>query len=1132
MSILISRRFGPLFAAQAIGAFNDNMFKNALVVLLLFGAAGEWSGVLVAFSGALFVAPYIFLGAWSGALADSSERSSLVRKTKILEVTLMAIGVLGFYLDSILLLMSVLFGLGIQSTLFSPMKYSLLPDHLKADELVLGNGWLEAGTFGGILLGTIAGGGLMAAGFAGWQIAGFGLVLSIVGYLFSTLIPSAPIASHAAIPSPFSGAVRRTMALLGEARGDKMIWHCILGIGWFWTVGAIVLTAFPVMVREEIGAGAGAITLMLAIFAIGTAIGSIMAHKISRNKASGHLSALSLLGIAVFAIDFSLAARSSPSFAWETFNISGFRMLVDLMFLAIAGGILSVPLYAMMQERAKEGRRSSIVAANNIMNAVMMVAGAIVFALLHALGMGASIILTWTGIVTLMTVPMAFYAWPPREMMKKIFRGYFRFFHKVQIRGLENIPSEGRIMFTPNHISFADGVLIASHLPKGMDPLFAVFTGTVSHSLMRPFLSMVDVLPIEPARPQTLRGMVKALREKRPLVIFPEGRLTVTGGLMKIYDGSAVAAHASDATIIPVRIDGFEGHPLSRTGHLFPRRWFPKITLTFLPPEKLTAPKGVRPRVRRAALGNGLRAIMEKAAALGRPTGGNLWSAMLDSMDRNGQERLAEEADRVALTPKKLRVGVHAIGHLLLRDGMRDLRKERIGLLLPNTRAAVVAFWTVQAWNGVCAMLNFSAGSTALISATRTAEVKRILTARAFVKKANLQDRILELENHGLEILYLEDIGKKIGFREKFKGIFNNPRKLPGCLTALESAAVILFTSGSEGEPKGVMLSHKNILTNTNQMRALFDFTPADRVLNAMPVFHAFGLVGGTILPMLCGTRLLLHPSPLHFRMIPELCYDMQATIIFATDTFLGGWARSANPRDFGSVRLAFAGAERLRPETVRLYSEKFGVRVLEGYGATECSPVISVNTPADHRAGTVGRLMPGMSYRIEEIPGLPRPEDMKENNCFGRLFVGGNNVMMGYIMPNKPGVLVPPTECMHDTGDVVTIDSEGFLTIRGRVKRFAKIAGEMVPMGNGEEIAHILRPANRHAVDRVADPKKGERLILLTDSDVSVAELLAEARKKGIPELFVPRDIIRGEVPLLPTGKVDYPSVAKILAS
>ena len=443
-------------------------------------------------------------------------------------------------------------------------------------------------------------------------------------------------------------------------------------------------------------------------------------------------------------------------------------------------------------------------------------------------------------------------------------------------------------------------------------------------------------------------------------------------------------------------------------------------------------------------------------------------------------------------------------------------------MLLPTSRAALVTFFGLQAYKRVPAMLNFSTGPASAVAACRGAEIRLIVTAHKFIEKANLQALVAALEPHAT-ILYLEDVKPEIGLLARLTALMRALLARPNHDAArANDPAVVLFTSGSEGSPKGVVLSHRNLLANRHQLASVVDISPRDIVFNALPVFHSFGLTGGLLMPLLAGLRTFLYPSPLHYRTVPEIVYGVNATIMFGTDTFLAGYARAADNYDFYSVRYIFAGAERVKPETRRVWFEKFGIRILEGYGTTETSPALAVNTPMHFKAGTVGRLLPGIQHRLQPVEGI---------DAGGRLFVHGPNVMLGYLRAEKPGVLEPPPEGWYDTGDIVDFDAEGFVTIKGRAKRFAKIAGEMVPLGAVEDFVAKLWPESQHAVVAVPDPKRGEQLVLITEhADASRAALATGARDAGLPEIFVPRSIVPvPHVPILGTGKIDYVSAGQM---
>lgn len=482
----------------------------------------------------------------------------------------------------------------------------------------------------------------------------------------------------------------------------------------------------------------------------------------------------------------------------------------------------------------------------------------------------------------------------------------------------------------------------------------------------------------------------------------------------------------------------------------------------------------------------------------------------------NGKPVL-EDAVGGAITYSRILAGAAILGRKLARFTSKG---EYVAILLPNANAVVVTFLALQSSGRIPAMLNYTAGPAVCVSACQTVKAKLVIASRAFVEKAELHGLVAALEQSGLKILWLEDVGKTINAFDKAWGYLWRNRAI--ATTRSDDPALVLFTSGSEGLPKGVVLSHQNILANCAQIEKRVDFSPADKLFNALPVFHSLGLTGGMILPLVNGVRLYLYPSPLHYKIIPQAVAKTKATILFGTDTFLTGYAKTAKDTDFASVRLVVAGAEAVRHDTHETWKKRFDTLVLEGFGMTEASPVVAVNAPQTNRIGSVGQLLPGIHHRLEPVEGIEGG---------GKLWLKGPNVMLGYMFADNPGVLVPPEDGWHDSGDIVDLDDEGFVTIRGRVKRFAKIAGEMVSLGAVEMIAQNLWPEDNHAVVSVPDRRKGERVVLITTAEEATRDRIADASKRsGYPELWIPNSIIHvGEVPVLGTGKTDYQTARKV---
>jgi len=498
-----------------------------------------------------------------------------------------------------------------------------------------------------------------------------------------------------------------------------------------------------------------------------------------------------------------------------------------------------------------------------------------------------------------------------------------------------------------------------------------------------------------------------------------------------------------------------------------------------------------------------------------------VFHALVDARAKFGGSRAALiDGDETAITYDRLVQGALALGHALKKGTAPG---EAVGIMLPTGAAAVIAFFAVSAYGRVPAMLNFTSGSSGIASALRTAKIKRVVTAHRFVEIGKFESLIADIEKD-VEIVYLEDVRENLSIIDKAFAAVGSvlPRVISS--RALDRApAVILFTSGTEGEPKGVALSHENLLANMEQVRAHIALYPETDVLfNPLPTFHCFGLTVGALLPIYIGVKAVLHPTPLQPREIVRRIRESGATILLSTDTFISQYARAGDQGDLNSLRLAVCGAERLRDETRALLRKKYSIELLEGYGVTEASPVIAANQIGANRAGTVGKLMAGMEHRLDPVEGIPNA---------GRLFVKGPNVMLGYIKSDNPGVVVAPDGGWHDTGDVVSVDDEGFIAIKGRLKRFAKIGGETVSLAVVESCASALWPDFSHAAVAVAaEGRKGEQIILVTTNpEAQRTDLVGWAHNHGVPEIAVPRRIVHVDsVPVLGTGKTDYVKVQK----
>lgn len=1143
-SLMTTRRFLPLFLCQFLAAFNDNILRTAISSYITFRAFDLPENIrelVITLAIGLFMLPFLFSSATAGQLADKYDKAKMIRWLRLINIPVTILGIIGFLSANYTMMLVSVFLTGIEACFLGPVKYSILADHLEKDELLGANGLMEAGTFMAILFGILVGG---LIGYQGYMWVLFTSILliavSVAGYIASLFIPKTNAASKD-INISFN-LLKETLENIRYSKKDPDSFLAILGISWFWMIGGIFMSQLPSLTANVFKAEQSILTLLLALFSLGTGIGSLICNQLLKGRLNLQYvpSAILMMTVSIMLLWYTSSLYSENvaggGIHYFLSDPKGFAICFEVISLAIFGGIYIVPLYVLIQVRSKRAYRSRTIAANNIFNSLFMVCGTLIIMAMLAIGFSIVNIFFLLGVVNFIT---AIYICRilPDTVIKNLFQSVFKLLYRVEVIGLENYEKAGpKALIIANHASFIDPPLLGAFLPDKM--VFAIDTFHAKSWWIKPFLTYLRAYPIDPTNPMATKSLIEKLKENNKVVIFPEGRLTVTGSLMKIYEGPGLIADRADAPLLPIRIDGVQYSIFSRLKGKLKLRLFPKITITIMPPQKIAVPDGYVGLKRRNYIGKKLYDIMSNMMFDRADSGGTLFEALINSSKQFGENKLImEDMDHNKLTYRKILLSSFVLGKKIAK---RTARAENVGILLPNTAACAAAFFGCIAYKRVPAMLNFSTGVKNIVLCCQAAKIKTVYSSKRFIEKASFHHIVEALNENDIRVIYLEDVKLIINIFDKFKGIiqsyfpdyFHAKINIRNKLSS-NDPAVVLFTSGSEGTPKGVVLSHANLQSNIKQLTSRIDANESDIIFNALPVFHSFGLMGGFLLPILLGIKTLLYPSPLHYRIIPEMIYGCNATIIYGTDTFLSGYARYAHPYDFFSIKYIFSGAEKLRDETRSLYMEKFGVRIFEAYGATEASPAISANTPMHYKRGSVGRILPAIKYFLEPVEGI-------ENG--GKLIVSGPNIMLGYLKGDKPGVIQAPYHMVngrnqkgwYDTGDVVNVSEDGFLTILGRVKRFAKIGGEMISLGAVEDIINALWVGSQNAVLSVPHPTRGEMLVLFTTYEEATREELSRHIKSiGFTDLFAPKLVqIMKALPLLGSGKIDYVSMKELSAN
>src|SRR4051812_47792124 len=771
-NLMTSRRFAPLFWCQFFSAFNDNFLKNALVFLILFRAGFEegTANSLVTLTAAVFIGPFFFLSGLGGQMADRFDKAVMAQHVKLVEIAVAVLGGGGFWLHSLPIMFVTLFLYGVIATMFGPVKYGILPDHLKKEELPAGNALVEGATFMAILLGTIVGGLAAKEGTHPGYFGAMIVIFSVLCWGASLLIPRTGQGAPNLYVDP--NIARSTGSLLRDLWLDKRLLWGSLATSWFWLVGAVALGLMTPTVKTVLSNTEEVVTAYLAVFSVAIAIGSLLAAWLSHGRIALFPTLVGAFFLGVFALDLGFTIHGAPLAGkpgvFEVFTSwPGIHVAIDLAGLAIAGGLFIVPAFSAVQSWAGADKRARVIAAVNVLNAMFIVGGTGVVAVLQAAHVTLSQLFMLIGVLNLIAMVVIARTMPAnglRDFLTTMLRALYR----MEVKGAENFDNAGpNPIVALNHVSFLDAAVALSLMDK--EPVFAIDYNIAQRWWVKPFLKLTRAMPLDPSKPMATRTLINAVKAGEPLVIFPEGRITVTGSLMKVYDGVGLIADKSGALVVPVKIDGLEATPFSRLSRSqVHRRWFPKVTITVLPPVKLAVAEDLKGRHRRQAAGAALYEIMSDLVFRTTPTDRTVFDAVVEAADVHGLKRIAVEDPLTgSLSYKKMLIGASVLGRKLMPLAAEG---KALGVMLPNANGAVVTILGIMSGGRVPAMINFTAGASNILAACKAAEVTTIVTSRAFIEKGRLDAVVAQLAQ-SVTIVYLEDVRTTVSTGDKLRGL-------------------------------------------------------------------------------------------------------------------------------------------------------------------------------------------------------------------------------------------------------------------------------------------------------------------------------------------------------------------------
>jgi acyl-[acyl-carrier-protein]-phospholipid O-acyltransferase/long-chain-fatty-acid--[acyl-carrier-protein] ligase len=1110
--LLKDHGFQAFLWTQFLGALNDNLYKT-VVSLRAVDVAAQAGPDYLAIAGAVFVLPFLLFSGYSGHLADRVSKRSVLIAVKVFEIGAMGIGLAVFFTQSLNLMLVVLFLMALHSTIFSPAKYGIVPEMLPEKALSRANGLLEMTTFMAIVLGTSISSFLFDF-WKPWQLGLAMVGVAVTGFLISLRIPRTHV-EKTQEPfrwNPLADVIIGTKHLLR----DRPLWLTVLGISYFWMLGALFQLNLLLYASEVLHVDHQHMAWMITALAVGLGVGNLLAGKLSGDRVEMGLVPVGsfLMGLAAVAL-----AASKSSYGWS---------IAVLTLMGVVSGPFIVPLNAFLQSRAESGEKGRMMATNSFFNTLgLMIAFAASWGFHDKLGVSSEKLFLGAGLLTL-AATVYIVSLVPDNFVTLLLRVSIHTVFRIRVEGAARVPAQGAALLVSNHVSFVDGILVAAGTDRQIR--FMIWKPYYEHRIFRWFFQRTGAIPVGTTGPRDMLAAIAAAREElkqgNVVCIFAEGAITRTGHIQPFKRGLERIAQGLDVPVVPVFLDRLWGSIFSFSGGKFFSKWPSRIpypvTVAFGSP---LAPGASAHEVYRA-----LTELSAEAVPLRKESGDTLPARMVRSARKNwGKFAMVDSSGR------ELTYGRTLTASVLVSDWVRrhTAADEKVGMLLPPSVGGAVANLGVSVAGRVAVNLNFTAGKDAMESAIQQCGIQTILTSRAFLAKAKLE--VLPGS------VYIEDV-LKAGALAKVWALVRARLAPMGVLAGRQSpdsVATILFSSGSTSVPKGVMLSHYNVIANIEAVLQVYALNTADRVVGVLPFFHSFGYTATLWLPLLAGCGAVYHFNPMDAKTIGEMIQRYRGTFFITTPTFAGGYARKCSREQFASLRFVLVGAEKLRETVATAFEEAFGLKLLEGYGCTEMSPVVSVNTPdyvagrdsqLGTKAGTVGRPLPGVAARIVD----PETGAIKPAGQEGLLLVTGANRMLGYLgQPEKTREAL--RDGWYNTGDIAVMDEEGFLRITDRLARFSKIGGEMVPHLKVEEAVQAATGGEPCCVTGLPDERKGERIaVLYTARGVTPDEVWRRLSATDLPKLWVPKQESIYQVEALPTlgtGKIDLRGVRAMAA-